>query len=120
MGAFMWNVYRNGGRSEGEVNKGSKQATTRRQQAAKFRTWSLMSIQLSEKHYSRKRFTGQRSANLTLALNFIIALSHSRNSTRAMSTPNKAGAGAKTMSSRLANMKVSLYICFMRKQEENN
>ena len=33
---------------------------------------------------------------------------HSRNKTRAMSTPNKAGAGAgaKTMSSRLANMKV--------------
>ena len=80
-----------------------------------------MSIQLSEKHYSRKRFTEHRFATSTLSLNEIFALEHSRNRPRAMSTPNKAGAGAKTMSSRLANMKVGLHIdCFMQNQEKGS
>jgi hypothetical protein len=86
--------------------------TRSRQQAAKFRALSLMSTQLSEKHYSRKRFISRFLETLTSFLNGVIALEHNRNNTRAMSTPNKAGAGAKTMSSRLANMKVRLCVCF--------
>jgi hypothetical protein len=46
----------------------------------------------------------------TFPLDGISAFDPNRDFPSAMSTPNKASAGAKTMSSRLANMKVDHYI----------
>lgn len=69
-----------------------------------------------EKHSTRNQL---RSCLLfhTFPLSKTVANEHSRNYLIDMSTPNKAGAGAKTMSSRLANMKVGLYITFMSKSK---